>query len=194
MSEAEADPRFGSHSATEAASSVFGGTERSAVDTMLRNTQQQLVALSGQADLKASLLITASAVVASVAASQIGDSLFGWAAGTLMVFVIGAMLAGVFAVLPKFSIHRRPEGPLPKHLNLLFFGDYARLPKERYLEEMATMFRTEGALYEAIVGDLYDQGVYLVDSKYRYLRLAYALYLAGFACSAIALGLTSLAR
>jgi hypothetical protein len=88
---------------------LFRGAERSSVDTMLRNTQQQLVALSGQADLKASLLITASAVVASVAASQISDSLFGWAAGTLLVWVLGAMLAGVFAILPKFSVHREPE-------------------------------------------------------------------------------------
>jgi len=171
----------------------FRGTERSSIDTVLRNTQQQLVALSGQADLKASLLITAAAVVASVAASQISDPLFGWAAGTLLVFVLGAMLAGVFAVLPKFRIHREPDD-LPTHFNPLFFGDYARLPKDRYLDEMAKIFESDGKLYETMVGDLHDQGVYLVNSKYRYLRIAYVLYLAGFGCSAVALGITAIAR
>ncbi|HEV2309632.1 MAG TPA: Pycsar system effector family protein [Acidimicrobiia bacterium] len=170
----------------------FFGTERSSVDTMLRNTQQQLVALSGQADLKASLLITAAAVVASVAATAIKDTLFGWAAGTLLVFVLGAMLAGVFAVLPKFRIHHAPEEHLPAHINPLFFGDYARLPKERYLDAMENVLRSDGKLYETIVSDLHDQGVYLVNSKYRYLRIAYVLYLAGFGCAAIALGVTAL--
>lgn len=191
MTEAGARP---TPRAVPSAASRFRGTERSSVDTMLRNTQQQLVALSGQADLKASLLITASAVVASVAASQIGDSLFGWAAGTLLVFVLGAMLAGVFAVLPKFQVHREPEGHLPTHFNLLFFGDYARLPKERYLDEMAQMIQTDGALYDTIVGDLHDQGVYLVNSKYRYLKVAYVLYLIGFGCAATALAVTAIAR
>jgi hypothetical protein len=171
----------------------FRGTERSSIDTMLRNTQQQLVALSGQADLKASLLITAAAVVASVAATQLSDPLFGWAAGTLLVFVLGSMLAGVFAVLPKFRVHREPND-LPAHFNPLFFGDYAHIPKDRYLDEMAKVFRSDGALYETIVGDLHDQGVYLVNSKYRYLRIAYILYLAGFGCAGLALAITAIAR
>jgi hypothetical protein len=174
--------------------SAFSGAERSSVDTMLRNTQQQLVALSGQADLKASLLITAAAVVASVAASQVNNSFFGFAAVTLLVFVVAAMLAGVFAVLPKFSIRREPEGKLPRHFNLLFFGDYARLPKQRYLDEMAELITGEGSIYDTIIGDLYDQGVYLVDSKYRYLRIAYWLYLAGFFCAGAALAITAIAR
>jgi hypothetical protein len=174
--------------------SAFSGTERTAVDTMLRNTQQQLVALSGQADLKASLLITAAAVVASVAATGLNDSQFGWAAGTLIAFVIASMLAGVFSVLPKFGFSHRPKGHLPEQVNLLFFGHYAWMPKERYLAEMANLFKDDGSLYATIVSDLYDQGVYLVQAKYRYLRVAYVLYLAGFFSAGTALAVTALAR
>jgi hypothetical protein len=70
VSEAVSDPRPGPRAVAHPRAELFRGTERSSVDTMLRNTQQQLVALSGQADLKASFLITASAVVASVTASH----------------------------------------------------------------------------------------------------------------------------
>src|SRR5262249_52196433 len=121
-------------------------------------------------------------------------ALVGWAAGTLMAFVIGAMLASVFAVFPKFNIHRHTDEELPPHFNPLFFGHYASLPKDRYVGEMARVIKDDGSLYLTIIGDLYDQGVYLVTSKYRYLRLSYALFLAGFLCSSLALGITALAR
>jgi hypothetical protein len=59
---------------------------------------------------------------------------------------------------------------------------------------MATLIRGDGSLYETIIGDLHDQGVYLVNSKYRYLTVAYVLYLVGFACAAFALAVTAIAR
>ena len=167
---------------------------RSAVDTMLRNTQQQLVALSGQADLKASLLTTAAAVVASVAASQVSDSTVGWAAGTLLVFLLASLLMSVLAVFPKFEIHREPEGELPSHFNPLFFGHYARIPKERYLNEMLRVVSDDGLLYRTIISDLYDQGVYLVRAKYRYLRASYTLFLLAFISASIALGISAAVR
>jgi len=161
---------------------------------MLRNTQQQLVALSGQADLKASLLTTAAAVVASIAASQIGDPDVGWAAGTLVVFLVLALLASVLAVFPKFQIHEEPEGELPPHFNPLFFGHYARIPKERYLGEMLRVVSDDGDLYRTIIADLYDQGVYLVQAKYRYLRISYTLFLLAFVSAGLALAISSAIR
>lgn len=169
-------------------------TARSSVDTMLRNTQQQLVALSGQADLKASLLTTAAAVAASIAASQVGDRDLGWAAGTLLVFLVAALLASVLAVFPKFQVHREPEGELPPHFNPLFFGHYARIPKDRYLSEMARVISDDDHLYRTIISDLYDQGVYLVSAKYRYLRLSYTLFLIGFVSAGIALAVSTAVR
>jgi len=161
---------------------------------MLRNTQQQLVALSGQADLKASLLTTAAAVAASIAAAQIGDPDIGWAAGTLLVFLLAALLASVLAVFPKFQVHREPEGELPPHFNPLFFGHYARIPKQRYLAEMLRVVSDHSALYQTIISDLYDQGVYLVTAKYCYLRLSYTLFLVGFVSAGVALAVSTAAR
>lgn len=43
---------------------------RRSVDYLLRNTRQQLVALTGQADLKASIVITAASLVLSISATQ----------------------------------------------------------------------------------------------------------------------------
>ncbi len=170
----------------------FAGVEgRDSVDYLLRNTQQQLVALGGQADFKASVMITASSIVASIAASQIGDDDLRWAAITLMVLLVPALLASVFAVFPKFPMHAAPDGDLPESFNPLFFGDYARLSKGRYLDEMSEIVRDDGAIYRAIVADIYDQGVYLVRAKYRYLRISYASFIAAFVAGGIALLVTA---
>jgi hypothetical protein len=172
----------------------FAGIEgRRSIDYLLRNSQQQLVALGGQADFKASLMITASAIVSSVGAAQLGDDALRWPAVGLLLFIVGALLASVLAVYPKFPRHIGSSDELPDDFNVLFFGHYAGINKERYLEEMAAIARDDGAIYRAIANDLYDQGVYLVRAKYRYLRVSYALFLAGFLLAGVTLIATSIA-
>jgi hypothetical protein len=171
----------------------FEGIEgRRSVDYLLRNSQQQLVALGGQADFKASVMITASAIVASVGAAQLGDDALRWPAVGLLLFIVGALLASVLAVYPKFPRHLGTSEELPPGFNVLFFGHYAGIDKDRYLEEMAAIARDDGAIYRAIANDLYDQGVYLVQAKYRYLRVSYTLFLLGFMLAAVTLVVTSI--
>jgi hypothetical protein len=173
---------------------TFAGVQgRRSVDYLLHNTQAQLVALGGQADFKASVIITASAIVSSIAASQLNDHDLKWAAIALMALLVPALLAAVLAVFPKFPMHRDPATSLPPHFNPLFFGHYAGITKDRYLEEMSHIVRDDGAIYRTIVADIYDQGVYLVRAKYRYLRVSYTCFIAGFLAGGIALIVTAIA-
>jgi hypothetical protein len=166
----------------------FEGVEgRRSVDYLLRNTQQQLVALGGQADFKASVMITASAIVSSVSAAELGDDALRWPAVGLLLFLVAALLASVLAVYPKFPRHISTSEELPSTFNMLFFGHYAALDKDRWLGEMAAITRDDGAIYRAIANDLYDQGVYLIRAKYRYLRVSYAFFLAGFLLAGVTL-------
>jgi hypothetical protein len=153
------------------------------IDYFLRNVQQQLVLLTGQADFKASVMITASSIVVSLVATRLDDDALGIAAGVLCSFVLLALLASVVAVFPKFRRHRQGDPyqeHLPANFNLVFFGDYSQISKERFLQEMAAVATSDGTLYETIAADIYDQGVYLVDQKYRYLRVSYGAFLVGF--------------
>ena len=52
----------------------------------------------------------------------------------------------------------------------------------------------DGALYRTVIADLYDQGVYLVQAKYRYLRASYALFLLGFVSAGVALAVSAAVR
>jgi hypothetical protein len=69
---------------------------------------------------------------------------------------------------------------LPPNFNLLFFGHFAELPRDRYLTEIARTLNPGGSIYEAMANDVYSLGTYLAHHKYRYLRLSYLCFLAGF--------------
>jgi hypothetical protein len=158
---------------------------RRSVDYLLRNTQQQLVALTGQADLKANIVITASSLVLSIAATQwdrdsLRPGLFTLAAGMLI-----ALVAAILAVLPKFPLKRSVRLSWREDANSLFFGDFVQVPPDVWIEHMHGVLRDDAQLYRAILLDLHAQGDYLVRKKYKLLRVAYVSFLAAFVVTAL---------
>lgn len=166
--------------------------DRRVVNYLLRNTQQELVSLSGQADLKASIVMTTSAIVTSSTATQWDESSLRWSLLTLTIFLLMALLAAVASVFPSFRILRRVSDELPPHFNPLFFAHTAQISKDRYFDELSTILKDDVLIYQTIASDLYDQGVYLLRHKYRYLRLSYAFLLVGFIAAAVQFGVTQL--
>ena len=165
---------------------------RHTVDYLLLGLQQQMVDLTGQADLKGSIIITASAIVVSVSVTQFNQADIRWSLVTLVVFVVLAMLSSIIAVFPKFKIHPEPGDQLPVGFNPFFFGHFSQIPKARHAELMADVLRDDGTTYRVMVEDIYDQGTYLLKSKYRYLRFSYGCFLVGFVAASIELTITVL--
>ena len=168
-----------------------GITSRGSVNYLIRNTQQQLVALSGQADLKASILITASSVVLTVGVARVGGSRFEWGFGVLAGCLLISLLAAVLCVLPSSKSVRgskqRRERAAP---NPLFFGDFDRIDEDAFVEELGRLSRDDATLYDAQARDLHRQGLYLLTHKFRYLRFGYAMFLLGFAGAGVVVAIT----
>jgi hypothetical protein len=162
------------------------------VDYLLLGLQSQMVQLTGQADLEGSIIITAAAIVVSVSATQFGDSELRWSLATLVVFVVLALLSSVVAVFPKFKIHPEPGDQLPRGFNPFFFGHFSQISKARHRELMAEVLSNDSTVYRVMVEDIYDQGVYLLKNKYRFLRFSYACFLIGFVAASIQLTITVL--
>ena len=155
--------------------------ERGTTDNLLRTAQQHHVALSSMADTKANIIITMSSIVLTVILSRLGDPVIGIAALILGAFTLVALLLAILAVLPKFRPPKlKPDGALPPDFNLLFFGHFGVLGRERYLQEMAHALARDGSPYATWAADIYSLGVYLAHHKYRYLRWSYLFFLAGF--------------
>ncbi|MDW8479193.1 MAG: DUF5706 domain-containing protein [Xanthomonadales bacterium] len=155
--------------------------ERNTGDNLLRTAQQIQTQLSMMADTKANIIITVSSIVLTLSLARLSDPDLRAGAITLAAFSLIALLLAILAVLPKYRpLKVRPGEPLPPQFNLLFFGHFANLELEDFLERLGRALRADGSVYETQARDLYGQGRYLAQHKYPYLRLAYLFLLAGF--------------
>jgi Family of unknown function (DUF5706) len=155
--------------------------ERNTGDNLMRTMQQHHVQLSVMADTKANILITVSSIVLTMVLGKMSDPDLRAAMITLAAFILIALLLAVVAVLPKYRPLRLGDGePLPPQFNLMFFGHFAELPRERFLTEIAGALKADGSVYETMARDVYSIGYYLAHYKYRFLRLSYLFFLGGF--------------
>lgn len=159
------------------AETPFAGVQpRSSVDNLLRTIQQHHVQLSFMADTKASLLITISSIVLTVALSRSGEPQLRPALLALAAACLISLLLAIIAVLPTFAPKKRKR----EAQNLLFFGHFSLMDESEFFDEIAGVLSSDATLYEAAARDIYALGSYLYRKKYRYLRLAYVALLAGF--------------
>lgn len=146
---------------------------------MLRTTQQHHVELSAMADVKANVLITATSILLSItiafssSQTEVRASVVGLAAFTTL-----ALVFAIFAVLPKY-VRERVDTSHGSRFNVLFFGHFASMPVEEYVEEIREITRDYDRIIEATARDIHGIGSYLESHKYRYLRFAYTAFLLG---------------
>jgi hypothetical protein len=154
--------------------------ERNTGDNVLRTAQQHHVQMSMMADTKANIIITVSSIVLTLVLGRSREGMHGVSAILLAVFTMLALILAILAVLPKFRSPHVSGASLPADFNLLFFGHFAQISRERYLEEVAKRMRADGSAYDLMANDLYSLGYYLAHYKYPYLRWAYIFLLSGF--------------
>ena len=173
--------------AEPAAYADFTGIKgRSSADDFLGAVGHHHVQMSAMADVKANIIITASSIVLTLALSHVRDPGYRATVVVLLPFVTLALLFAIIAVLPKHQTIAWAEGTVrPARFNIMFFGHFANLPKERYLREMAQILKDDRAIYETMCEDIYGIGHYLAAYKYRYLRWSYMCFLVGFLLAAL---------
>src|SRR5438105_11263651 len=92
---------------------------RSSVDNLLRTIQQHHVQLSVMADTKASILITISSIVLTIALTRSNDPILRPALLTIAFTALVSLVLAIIAVLPSFA-EPKPKRGIRK--NLFFFG------------------------------------------------------------------------
>lgn len=169
---------------------------RRSVDELFSGLQTNLILLTGQADLKANLVITTSSLVLTIVATRWSEHSLRPALSAVAAGALLALLTAITVVIPKFRFHAKGEirENFEEHENPLFFGHYAAMPRERFVEVIAELAADDAVLYEAQARDLHDQGRYLVEKKYRHLRLAYLFLGLAFVAGAIAQAIASIVQ
>ncbi len=160
------------------------------LDQMLRQTRWHHATLSSMADMKASMMLTVSSVVLTLAVRYLTEPRLKWGAATLIVFCLGTIVLSAWAVMPKLPLRLRARGrpdPASPGFNLLFFGDFVRLSYPQFESAMEEAMRDPGRAYMTQVREIYLLGVFLATKKYRLVRLAYLCFIAGLVASGIIL-------
>lgn len=163
------------------------------IDTVFRVTLGNHTRLSGIADSKANILLSVNAIIISIALSTIIPKLDNPKYAHLMMptffMIVSSVTTIIFAILstrPKVTkgFFSRQDIEEQK-VNLLFFGNFYKMPLDEYQWAMNEMIKDRDYIYNTMIKDLYFLGIVL-ERKYRLLRVAYNLFMFGIVASVIA--------
>ena len=162
-------------------------------DHMLSMSRSHHMHLSVMADQKANMLLTISSVVITFSIPRLIDPAFRVSAAVLIFFCLGTIMLATYAVMPKLT-NEKNVATLPDYhrpdFNLLFFGDFIKLPYMTFETAMEQLLNDPSLSYQAQVQELYQLGIFLSDKKYKFVRLAYLSFMAGLFCTGFTLLVT----
>ncbi len=152
--------------------------------TYFRAVYRNHINLSAIADNKANIMISVNSILISVLITFLSYRNIAETQPAVLLPVVIFLVTGisslVFAVLsarPKVTnISLKQEGTPQK--GLAFFGNFVHLTVEGFEDAMDEMFHSSSLLYSNMVQDLYHLGKVL-DQKYRYLSIAYNIFMVG---------------
>jgi hypothetical protein len=158
------------------------------IETMFRTTSHNHILLSEMADNKANILITINSIILSIVVSVLIRKLEEnprLMIPTVMLVLV-CLATTVFAILSTRPIVNTGtftrEDIHSKRTNLLFFGNFFGMKIEDYEWGMKEMMKDSEYLYGSLIKDIYYLGRVL-GRKYKYLRLAYNIFMYGFVLS-----------
>ena len=149
--------------------------------------------LSDIADTKAIFLLSLTSSILSTALSSLFPKLDKpdnyYLIYPTLLFLLITVVTMIFSILstrPKVTTGKYTKEDIKnKKVNLLFFGNFNKIPPTDFQEGMLVMMDDEDYLYQSLTNDLYYLGKVL-DKKYKLLRIAYSIFMYGIIISVIA--------
>ena len=163
------------------------------IETMFRITLNNHTKLSQIADSKANILLSVNAIIISIALSTLIPKIDAPRNAHLVIpsfvmimFSVACIILAIMSTRPKVSSGTFTRKEIEeKKVNLLFFGNFYKMPLEEYLWAMKEMMKDRQYLYDTMIKDLYYLGIVL-NRKYKLLRLTYTVFTVGIIASVIA--------
>ena len=156
------------------------------IDHMLRQTRMNLVAFSQMADTKANIILSLASVLLSLSLTRITDTRFTLSIAGLDVFLLVTIFFALLTVIGKIKVFNRKKHSVnDPDYSPLFFGNYGDIPYEEYARDFEKTMNDPDATYEIMVKDIYYAGTYLLQTKYRYIRIAYLYFFTGLIVSTL---------
>lgn len=159
------------------------------IETMFRVTLRNHNNLSVIADNKANIMLSINSIMLSIVISSLASKLDTNAQLIVPTILLTAtclvsIIIAVFATRPKISgAPYSDEAFLNKKFNMLFFGNFFKLPLDKFEWGIDTLMNNEDLLYSSLTKDLYFLGLVLAR-KYRLLWWCYNVFTVGMIITA----------
>lgn len=164
--------------------------------TYFRTVFRNHIHLSAIADNKAHIMISVNAILISVLISFASYRNLAETKPMVLLPVViflvtglASLIAAVLSARPRVTALNSgpaaPKDPAQLRRNLAFFGNFASLPEAQFLQLLSENLRDGSLLYGNLARDLYHLGRVL-DHKYRYLSVAYNIFMVGLVATVVA--------
>jgi predicted metal-dependent HD superfamily phosphohydrolase len=162
------------------------------IDTLFRITLSNHTRLSGIADSKANILLSVNAIIISIALSSLIPKLDSirnehliYPTFIMLLFSVVSIIFAILSTRPKVTSGTFTRQDIAeKKVNLLFFGNFYKMPLQEYEWAVNDMMNDREYLYNSLIKDLYFLGLVL-EKKYRLLRITYNIFMIGLIISFI---------
>ena len=161
------------------------------IETMFRLTSRNHLQLSAMADNKANILISVNSIIISIIISGLIKTLDNHphlVVPTYIILIINVVtiVFAIFALRPNVTKGKFTRKDIEeKNTNLLFFGNFHGMQRNDYKWGMVEMMNDSNYLYSSLIDDIYFLGRVL-GKKYRFLRLAYNIFMYGIIVAVVA--------
>ena len=169
--------------------------ERS-IQTLYRTTLRNHIKLSDIADTKANILLSVNAIIISLALANIIPKLDAASNRHLMMptlvlvcFSVASIILSIMSTRPNVTSGEfTKEQVRNRDVNILFFGNFHKMPFDQYKWAIDEILKDKDYVYEALTKDLYLLGIVL-NRKYNLLRWTYTIFMTGIIISVISFGI-----
>ncbi len=157
------------------------------VQTLFRVTMRNHLKLSDIADAKANILLSVNAIIISLLIANLIPDLTAPTQDiqlmvptlVLIIFSVASIIGAIMSTRPDVSSGEfTREQVKNREVNVLFFGNFHRMPYDQFEWAMNEIIDDQGFIYDSLTKDLYMLGVVL-NRKYRLLRITYNIFMTG---------------
>lgn len=164
-----------------------------AIQTLFRTTLRNHIKLSDIADTKANILLSVNAIIISLALAnlipkleQVSNRHLLWPTLILILFSVASIILSIMSTRPNVTSGEFTDEQVQnREVNLLFFGNFHKVPFQRYQKALMSLLDNKEEVYESLLKDLWLLGVVL-NRKYTLLRWTYTIFMIGIIVSVIA--------
>lgn len=161
------------------------------IETWFRLSSRNLYTRLQIADTKSNILITTNALIISIVLGSLyprleEDPHLIYAIGGLILTNVLSITFAILATIPKDAVGA--TGRDLKDIDLMTFDEFYDVDIKDYRDTVTNLLEDGNTLYPSIISDIHRLGVTLAQ-KYKYIRLAYFVFLYGIILSMFAFGM-----